>query len=139
MTIACLIPLVFAARRSRAPIKHSRVRKDYHRLLSEEDKRRRQRHFPRYSLQDTENSSWRGVYDGRCDQSMITLTGFDCASFEWLAERFDTYFKDYSPFVDAGLSCFDYRRKSSAGRRRKINGRDCLGLILTLTTVIHGR
>ena len=64
---------------------------------------------------------------------MITLTGFDCASFASLCEIFAPVFDAYTPFVPSGTSCFENEKIKNKGRPRNIRPEDCLGLVLAWT------
>ena len=62
--------------------KHSQYRHDYHRSLDEFHRQLRQRKIPRCSLLEQSQSAWCCLYASRNDQGMITLTGFDRATFD---------------------------------------------------------
>jgi hypothetical protein len=64
---------------------------------------------------------------------MITLTGFDCATFDSLCEIFTPVFDSYTPFVPSGVSCFERTIQQNKGRPRMIRPEDCLGLVLAWT------
>lgn len=107
---------------------HSRNRK---KLRSEQDQYERyvrQRRIPRNSLLSVERSPWRRVYSSADDQAMITLTGFDMASFHYVCQLFAPAYDGYSPFIDE--EGFIMRKRSNAGRPRFMNAEDCLGLVL---------
>jgi len=55
--------------------------------------------MPQIALLPPEKSAWRKIYESRSDQAMITFTGFDFDTFEWLNSKFEPYFKMYSPFI----------------------------------------
>ena len=56
--------------------------------------------IPHCSLLSVNRSPWHHVYDSRDDQAMITLTGIDVNSFNYLLGLFAPVFDKYSPFVD---------------------------------------
>jgi hypothetical protein len=64
---------------------------------------------------------------------MITLTGFDCATFDSLHEIFTPVFELYTPFVPYGVLCFERTKKQNRGRPRMIWPEHCLGLVLAWT------
>ncbi len=65
---------------------------------------------------------------------MITLTGFDCATFDSLCEIFSPVFELYTtPFVPSGVSCFESTKEQNRGRPRMIRPEDGLGLVLAWT------
>jgi hypothetical protein len=113
--------------------KHSRYPKDYHRSLGFFHRRLRQRKIPRCSLQEQPQSAWQCLYESRNDQGMITLTGFDCATFDSLCEIFTPIFELYTPFVPSGVSCFEHTKEQNRGRPQMIWPEDGLGLVLAWT------
>ena len=112
---------------------HSRYRKQFLKSLDIVGRRIRQRKIPRCCLRDTSKSAWRKLYEAQNDQGMITLTGFDCASFASLCVLFAPVFDSYTPFVPSGTSCFEWEKLPNKGRKRKIRPEDCLGLVLAWT------
>jgi hypothetical protein len=58
-------------------------------------------------LQNQSESVWRKLYEAQNNQGLITLTGFDCASFASLCEIFAQTFDSYTPFVPSVTSCFE--------------------------------
>jgi hypothetical protein len=64
---------------------------------------------------------------------MITLTGFDRATFNSLCEKFTPVFESYTLFVPSGVLCFERTKQQNMGRPRMIWPEDCLGLVLALT------
>jgi len=90
----------------------------------------RQRRIPRGSLLSINKSPWRRVYQYGDDQAMITLTGFDLNSFNFLLALFAPLYDKYTPFVDA--NGFIVRKISlTRGRPRMMHPADCLGLVLS--------
>ncbi len=71
---------------------HSWYRKQFLISLDIVGRRIRQRKIPRCCLWDTSESAWRKLYEAQNDQGMITLTGFDCASFASLCVLFAPVF-----------------------------------------------
>jgi hypothetical protein len=113
--------------------KHSRYRHDYHRSLDKFQRRLQQRKIPRCSLLEQSQSAWRCLYKLRNDQGMITLTGFDRATFDSLCEIFTPIFEMYTPFVPSGVSCFECTKERNRGRPRMIWPENGLGLVLAWT------
>ncbi len=109
---------------------HSRYCHDFHRSLDEFQRRLQQRKIPRCFLLEQSQSAWRRLYKSRNDQGMITLTGFDQATFNSLCEIFTPVFESYTPFVPSGVSCFDCMKEQNRGRPRMIRPEDGLGLVL---------
>jgi hypothetical protein len=66
------------------------------------------------------------LYNSINDQALITLTGFDFATFHWLEEMFTPVYDNHTPFntPDGMILPID----SSRGRKRLIHGKDCLAL-----------
>ncbi len=61
-------------------------------LLSEEDRRRRDRRIPPISLVDPYESAFFRLYCSGDDQSLITITGFDHRTFSYLLNKFLCHF-----------------------------------------------
>jgi hypothetical protein len=111
---------------------HSRYQKRYYKALSIAQRRLRYNRVPRIALLPPAQSAWRKIYSSRNDQAMITLTGFDLDTFEWLNSKFEPYFNTHSPFIKdkthiVPIPC------PGKGRKRLINSRDCLALNLAWT------
>ena len=109
-------------------VQYSRNRKKFYKTLSKVNRRIRDRRIPRMSLQDPHESSWRRLYMSNNESAMITLTGLDMATFQWLNSLFHPMFQMYSPFVgeDGKIRI----KQIGKGRPRFIDSKDCLGLIL---------
>jgi hypothetical protein len=78
-----------------------------------------------------ENSPWRKVYTSKDDQVMITLTGFDYNSFEYIlivlfSPTYDNNDK-YSPWIDE--SGYIVKKKTKRVRPQLMTSADCLGLV----------
>lgn len=119
-------------KRKKAFFVPSRNRKVFYRTLPSWEKDRRRNRVPRIALQHPSESAWRKIYESRSDQALITLTGFDFDTFEWLHEMFEPIYNQYSPFIDRNgqlvrLKC------PKEGRKRMLTSRDCLGLNLAWT------
>ena len=108
---------------------HSRYQKRFHCALPYEDRQLRQRRIPRISLHDAHKSSWRRLYFSENDQALITLTGFDHATFQYLLQLFQPLFDRYTPFGDGDR----IEKISPRGRKRSVTGFDILGLVLAWT------
>ena len=118
------------ARKKRGPYKHSRLRKDFFKSLSIEERRRRFRKVPRSALIPLAHSPWRRLLASRNDQAYITMMGFDCESFDRILDKFGPMFSGHTPFDESGMIVeFNYTR----GRKRKVQPADCLGLVLVWT------
>jgi hypothetical protein len=63
---------------------------------------------------------------------MITLTGFDFITFDWLLEKFKEKYDNYSPFVDPYGRIVPINNLQK-GRPRLTTAADCLGLCLAWT------
>ena len=112
---------------------HSRYRKDFLKSLDKIGRWLRSRKIPRSCLQDPSESAWRKLYEAQNHQGMITLTGFDCASFASLCGIFAPVFDSYTPFIPSGTSCFEHEKIKNKGRPQTIRPEDCLGLVLAWT------
>ena len=81
---------------------HSRNRKAFYKKLSAAEKRRRDRRIPRVALHFPKVSAWRKLYSSDNDQAMITLTGFDHATFGWVLSMFSAVYDRYTPYSQSG-------------------------------------
>jgi len=116
---------------SPAKKKHSRYKKKFLKSLSEEECRLRSRKIPRASLLSLDLSPWRTLLDSAVDQSLITMTGFDGASFVSLLQKFAPLFDEYTPFNTSHILL--KQDPSKGGCPRKVCPENCLGLVLVWT------
>ena len=61
--------------------------------------RLRDRRIPQVIFQDPQASAWRKLYEFGNSLAMITLTGLDVETFEWLRSKFEPLFSTLYPFV----------------------------------------
>ena len=99
--------------------------------LSIEEKRRRRRSIPTHVLNDPGESAWAALYKARDDQAMITSTGFDVLTFDYILGKFKETYYDYSPHGEDGKIV--KRSDDKRGRRRLVDAESCLGLYLVWT------
>jgi hypothetical protein len=76
-------------------------------------------------------SPWHNLLASDVDQSLITMTGFNGASFESLLQKFAPLFDEYTPFNTSHILL--KQDPSKGGRPRKVRPEDCLGLVLVWT------
>ena len=69
-------------------------------FLSLEERSRRSGHLRRGALQDANVAPFWQIYNSGHDDAMITLTGFDYASFNNLHSFYKPRFDGYTPFLD---------------------------------------
>ena len=100
-------------------------------FLSLEELRKRDRRIPRCALVDARQSSFLRLYHSRNDQSFITFTGLDCSTFEYLLDKFRTFYDQYSPYSVNGKIVRN--EQLSKGRPRLLGPAACLGLVLGYT------
>ena len=112
---------------------HSRYQKAFHKMLSPEEKRKRDRRIPRLALQLPSESAWRKLFNANNDQSLITLTGLDHATFQWLLSRFSAIYDAYTPHSMDGEITKLSRNKNDGGRPRLMSACNCMGLYLSWT------
>jgi hypothetical protein len=110
---------------------HSRYRKDYYQQLDSIRRRLRDKRIPRVALHNTTTCAWQQVYESANDQALITLTGFDFDTFNWLESMFTPVHDNYSPFISPDGSIVKINKEK--GRKRLIQGKDCLALCLAWT------
>ena len=111
---------------------HSRYRKDFIRRLNKYKRRIRRRYIPRPSLHLPSMSAWRVLYLARQDQALITLTGIDFATFDYLAPKFEGWYNRYTPWTDlveGKIMPVEEKR----GRKRLLHAMDCMALALAWT------
>ncbi len=101
-------------------------------LLSEEDRRRRDRRIPWISLVDPYESAFFCLYHSGNDQSLITITGFDHRTFSYLLNKFAPLYQRYSAYSSNGSGLIrEVRNNGSRGSRpRTLDPCSCLGLVL---------
>ena len=78
--------------------RHSRYAKRFIKSLSKRQRRIRRRYIPRPSLHLPDALSWRQMYKACQDQALITMTGLDFATFDWLSDKFAVLFDMHSPW-----------------------------------------
>jgi hypothetical protein len=94
-------------------------------------RRLRARRIPRVALHDTAECAWIILYHSGDDQAMITLTGLDFTTFNWLEGLFTQMHDNYSPFISP-----EGRIKyinNNGGCKQLLEGTDCLALMLAWT------
>ena len=72
-------------------------------------------------------------YALRQDQALITLTGLDFSTFDWLSDKFAVSFDAHSPWIDQTDGNIVPLPPGQRGRPRIITSIDCLGLCLAWT------
>jgi DDE superfamily endonuclease len=103
--------------------------------LTLEGRRRRERRLPRESLLPPDRSAWSRLFDSGNDQALITITGFDHAAFASLVALFEPWFLSHTPWT-GNQDGTTFRElpappiRYAGGRKRIINARTCLGLVL---------
>jgi hypothetical protein len=89
----------------------SKQKRKFKHLLDEKGRRRRNRSIPRCALHPPKLAAWQRICDSKGDGAMITVTGFDCATFDSLLSLFAPMFGSYTPWIATGDK-LRYRRKS---------------------------
>ena len=77
-------------------------------------------------------SAWRALYQSKQDQALITLTGLDFETFDWLADKFAAYYDSHSPWLDV-TNVNIVPQLEGQGCPRLVIAIDCLGLCLAWT------
>ena len=113
------------------PQEHSRYKKAFYKRLSYNQRKMRNRRVPRAGLLRPEVSAWRKVYESKNNQTFVTLTELDCASFHALVPQFEEHYTSTSPSPDANGKYVPIDPKR--GRNRLLRPEDCLGLVLMWT------
>jgi hypothetical protein len=75
---------------------------------------------------------WQKLLASRNDQVYITMFVFDCKSFDKVLKKLAPMFSGHTPFDKSGMiDEFEYIQ----GRRRVVQPKDCLGLVLVWTRI----
>ncbi len=85
------------------------------------------------ALHDPVASSWRNLSLSQNDQALVTLTGFDYSSFDFLLQLFEPIYHLYSPGDSDGNGFICGLQSPNCGRSRLMTAADCLGLNLAWT------
>ena len=99
--------------------------------LNKEGLDRRSRNLKRKTLLDPANAPWAKLYNSRDDAALITVTGFDHATFQHILDLFEPYYSFYTPWT-RNNDGHNYQRllRKKKGRPRKVSATGCLGLVL---------
>ena len=104
-------------------------------LLDDDGKRRRDHRIPRAALQSPKESSFVTLFESGDDQALITLTGFDHATFQELHNLFAPVFNAFTPFSrGADGSYLEVNPgKKSGGCPRSVDSIAGLAIVLSWT------
>jgi hypothetical protein len=91
--------------------------------------RDRDRRIPRIALVSPQVSPWVRLFSSNHNNSLIQFTGFNYASFNYLAVRFEQLYNQYTPYSISGKVALK-RIPSLYRRPRSLDSRGCLGLVL---------
>jgi len=93
---------------------------------------RRDRRIQRVALVDPMSSPWTKLHESKNDQALVTVTGFDHASFESILFFFQPFFDNCTPWVGPqnGTRFKKIKKSENRGRRRLLDSRMCLGLVV---------
>jgi len=103
-------------------------------LLEDEGRRRRHRCLPRAALCCPGKSSWERLCQSGVDQALVTAAGCDHFVFGKLLVKFKPWFETHAPWTgqqDATTWKPLDPTKHRGGRKRVIDAKGCLGLVLT--------
>ena len=100
--------------------------------LDEEGRSRRIRRIPRIALVDPNLSPWVKVYTSGSETAMITFTGLDYPTFNFLAVEFEVLYNMYTPYSRNGKIILK-RQVGRFRRPRSLDSRGCLALVLAYT------
>ena len=104
----------------------------YKQWLTADERKRRDRRYPRSALRTYKFSSFQQLYLSRCDQSLLNATGHDFLSFEELLRLFAPFYYYYTFDSDARIIRPKKvtREGKPEGRPRDMTACGCLGLVL---------
>ncbi len=111
----------------------ARVRRARYHSMTMEERRNRRQTFPVSSLVSPSDSPAQRILDSRCDQSYITMTGLDVATFDHVLELFEPLFEINSPHSDGNVLHGIDGSGKKGGRKRSITAAQALCLYLTWT------
>ena len=109
---------------------NSWYQKQFQQSLPAEEKRLRQRRIHRDALLDVGTSPWRKLFYSYNNQSLITVTGVDHETFEYLLQKFKPYFDQFTPFGDMDD---EIEKHKKLGQRQAVTAVDGLGIVLAWT------
>jgi hypothetical protein len=114
-------------------------RNRYRNTLSIQARRNRSGKIRRRSLQSPSTSSFVQLYWGRQDDALITITGFNYATFNSLLELFAPAYLRFTPHVSSGSNIMELPyRMSRRGRKRQLTPTIALALVLAWTRTRGG-
>jgi hypothetical protein len=104
-------------------------------LLSDEERKKRDSRIPRIGLIEPSRSPFLWIFHSRNNQSLISVTGLDLKSFNYLLNKFLPLFERYSPYciTPAGLLREVRNDAANRGRPRSLESYSSLGLVLCFT------
>ena len=101
----------------------------------------RDRRIPRITLQDPNSSPWVRLFCSNSEQALITFTGLDYRSFNYLNTKFKPLFERYTPYSSSGK--IRLRRVVNGVpvicRPLSLDSHGCLGLVCVHLLVQGGR
>lgn len=100
-------------------------------VMSDEDYMRRVRKIPRRALLDPNAAPFQRLFTSGNDSSLITLTGLNHNSFNYVLEKFHILYTKFSPYSTHGK--IRKLSETQRGRPRLMTSAQCLGLTLAWT------
>jgi len=103
--------------------------------LIKEGRNRRRRSLNRKVLLHPSLSPWMKLYSSGTDGSLITITGFDHPTFQYILDLFTPFFSAFTPWCSkqGGVDGLQYMRRNTnekRGKKRMVTAAACLGLTL---------
>ena len=108
----------------------------YRKQLNSEGRQRRDRNLIRASLKSPDESTWLKVFASGDDGALITVTGYDHETFQYMLSLFLPFFTNYTPWCSkhGGVDGLNYRKlneNEKRGSKRMVTAQACLGLVLS--------
>jgi DDE superfamily endonuclease len=103
----------------------------FRKKLVRDSRRLRQGKIRRGALLHPAQSAFEVLFTSGQEDALVTLLGFDHASFALIHTPFRILFDDYSPYCNKGRTI--RRHNKNKGIRRLISSRQCLALVLAWT------
>lgn len=130
---AALLAFWYRHRQGRRRDRQHKPRTPFQRRLDAEARRRRDRRIVRAALVSPSTSPFMKLFSSGDEQSLITLTGFDHASFAYILERYAPLYDSHSPYSADGCIRQLDGDTSLGGRPRSMTASMSLALALAWT------
>mmetsp|Transcript_42272 Transcript_42272/g.61954 ORF Transcript_42272/g.61954 Transcript_42272/m.61954 type:complete len:158 (-) Transcript_42272:8-481(-) len=101
----------------------------YRQKLRKQGQLRRRNRLTRLATSMPSASAWVYLLHSGCDQSFISITGFDYTTFHLMLPHFNALYNKFAPYSKDGFIL----KKIKKTNKRLLTGDACLGLVLCWT------